>query len=145
MATVEQLLKNKGPSVWTIEPGATVYEALKVMADRNVGALVVVRKDKVVGVFSERDYARKIILQDRLSKKTRVEEIMTDRVLAVSPRETTEQALALMTREHHRHLPVLEDGRLVGIVSIGDVVAAIISHQTFVIEQLENYIVPGWK
>ena len=143
--TVAQLLESKGKSVWTISPDASVYEALKVMADRGVGALVVVLEGRIAGMFSERDYARKVILQDRFSKETQVKEIMTERVLAVSPQETAEQAMALMTRGHNRHLPVLEDGRLVGIISIGDVVNAVISHQTFIIEQLENYIVPGWK
>jgi len=143
--TVGQLLESKGKSVWSISPDASVYEALKVMADRGVGALVVEEEGKIAGMFSERDYARKVILKDRFSKETQVREIMTERVLAVSPRETVEQAMALMTKGHNRHLPVLEDGRLVGIISIGDVVNAVISHQTFIIEQLENYIVPGWK
>ena len=143
--TVGQLLESKGKSVWSISPDASVYEALKVMADRGVGALVVEEEGKIAGMFSERDYARKVILKDRFSKETQVREIMTERVLAVSPRETVEQAMALMTKGHNRHLPVLEDGRLVGILSIGDVVNAVISHQTFIIEQLENYIVPGWK
>ena len=143
--TIKQLLESKGRSVATISPDATVYEALKVMAERNIGALVVVEGGRIAGMFSERDYARKVILKDRFSKETLVREIMTDKVMAMSPDETLTQVMALMTEGRNRHLPVLDDGRLAGLISIGDVVSAVISQQEFIIEQLENYIVPGYK
>ena len=118
--TVGQLLESKGRSVWTVSPDATVFEALKIMSDRDVGALVVVDGEQICGIFSERDYARKVILKDRFSKETRVEEIMTSKVLAVSPSETMKEAMALMTQGRSRHLPVIEYDRLAGIISIGD-------------------------
>ncbi|HHX65932.1 MAG TPA: CBS domain-containing protein [Chloroflexi bacterium] len=141
MKTVRQLLDSKGYNVWSIRPDATVYEALKLMADKNVGAVLVIdEQDHLVGVLSERDYARKVILQGRFSQDTLVRDIMTDRVVYVRPEQRLEDCMALMTDKRIRHLPVMEDGKLLGVVSIGDVVKTIISEQEFVIEQLENYI-----
>jgi len=141
MHTVGQILRKKGHDIWSISPDTTVYEALQMMADKNVGALVVLENGELVGIFSERDYARKIVLQGKTSRQTAVSEIMTSRVNCVHPEQTTDECMALMTAKHIRHLPVLdEDDRLVGVISIGDVVKAIISDQEFVIEQLENYI-----
>jgi CBS domain-containing protein len=140
MTTVAQLLQDKGCTVWTIAPEATVYDALSLMAEKNVGALIVVEGKRVVGILSERDYARKVILKGKFSKETHVREIMTDRVHFVLPTQTIEECMALMSIEHFRHLPVLEDAQLVGLVSIGDVVKAIISEKEFLIRQLEHYI-----
>lgn len=137
---VRDLLESKGREVWTISPEVTVFEALEQMAARNVGALVVVEEDAVVGVFSERDYARKIILKDRTSRSTPVREIMSKKVLFVQPDQSVAECMALMTEKHNRHLPVLDGQRLVGIISIGDVVQSIISDQAFTIDQLERYI-----
>ena len=140
MTTVAQLLQDKGHSVWSIAPDATVYDALSLMAAKNVGALVVVEGARVVGMLSERDYARKVILKGKFSKDTQVREIMTEKVYFVRPEQTIEECMAVMTAEHIRHLPVLTDDRLTGIVSIGDVVRVIISDKEFLIKQLEHYI-----
>jgi CBS domain-containing protein len=140
MPTVAQLLKEKGHAVWSIAPEAMVYDALSLMAEKNVGALVVVENTRVIGILSERDYARKVILKGRVSKETRVREIMSDKVYFVRPAQTIEECMTLMTAEHVRHLPVLEDGQLVGIISIGDVVKVTISEKEFLIAQLQNYI-----
>ncbi len=137
---VKEILSEKGHEVWSISPDITVFDALKSMSDKGVGALVVVDDQEVVGVFSERDYARKVILEGKSSKNLPVQEIMTRRVVCVKPENTTDECMALMTDKHIRHLPVVVDDELVGIISIGDVVKAIISQQEFVIEQLENYI-----
>jgi CBS domain-containing protein len=144
MYTVRQLLKVKGGAVWSIAPEATVYEALQLMADKNIGALVVVKDRKVVGIFSERDYARKVILHGKSSKTVTVGELMTKEVLYVSPDDTIENCMALMTAKRARHLPVLENSHLVGVVSIGDVVKEIISDREFTIQQLEKYITGGY-
>lgn len=141
MHTVGQILRKKGHEVWSISPNSSVYEALKVMADKNIGALLVLDGDELAGIFSERDYARKVVLEGKTSRQTQIQEIMTSRVNCVHPEQTTDECMALMTAKHIRHLPVLnEDDHLVGVISIGDVVKAIISDQEFVIEQLENYI-----
>ena len=140
MYTVQQILNSKGHEVWSINPDATVFEALQLMAEKDVGALLVLKSGKLVGIFSERDYARKVILHGKASKETLVKEIMTSRVAYVHPGLTTEECMALMTARHIRHLPVLDGDQVVGVISIGDVVKAIISNQVFVIEQLENYI-----
>ena len=140
MTTVKDILRAKGHDVWTISPGATVYEALSLMAEKNVGALVVVNGTGVVGIISERDYARKVILHGKSSREISVREIMTSRVYYVRPDQNIEECMAQMTDKHIRHLPVLEDDRLIGVVSIGDVVKAMIEHREFVIKQLENYI-----
>jgi len=141
MVTVSQILQTKGDQVWTIEPQASVFDALKLMADKGIGALVVVEKEKVAGIFSERDYARKVILEGRSSKETPVRQIMTEHVITVEPATTLEVCMGLMTDRRIRHLPVMEDDHLVGVISIGDVVKAIISEQTYLIEHLSNYIV----
>ena len=143
MYTVRHLLQEKGNQVWSIAPQATVYEALELMAKKNVGALLVIENGNVVGMFTERDYARKVILQGRSSKTTSVGELMTADVLYVSPDDTIENCMAIMTDKHLRHLPVMENGKLVGIVSIGDVVKAIISDREFTIRELERYITGG--
>lgn len=140
MKTVRDILRTKGHEVWSVRPDATLFEALEKMAEKNVGALLVMEGEKVVGIVSERDYARKIILKGKSSKETTVKEIMTQDTLYVDPDYKVEECMALMTDEHVRHLPVIEQDRLVGIVSIGDVVKAVISDKQFVIEQLEKYI-----
>jgi len=140
MITVGQILNDKGYDVWSISPNATVYEALQLMAEKNVGALVVLDRRKAVGLISERDYARKVILKGKTSLNTPVREIMTSKMVSVCPKQSAEECMALMTDQRTRHLPVLEDGRLVGIVSIGDVVKKIIHNQEFTIQQLDNYI-----
>lgn len=140
MKTVRQVLDHKGDAVHTVEPAATVLDALRRMAEADVGALVVVEEDRVVGLFSERDYARKVILRGKASKDVPVEEIMTGRVICVGPQQKVDACMGLMTRERVRHLPVLEDGRLVGIISIGDVVKTIIEDQQGTIAELEHYI-----
>jgi CBS domain-containing protein len=140
LTTVNQLLQNKGSNVWSVAPDTSVYDALKLMANKNVGALVVLDGEDLIGIISERDYARKVILQDKSSLTTPIREIMTTQVYCVRPENTIEECMALMTDKHIRHLPVLEDNQVAGIISIGDVVKAIIANQEFIIEQLENYI-----
>ncbi len=140
MNFVTGILKTKGHDVWTVPPGSTVYNALQVMADKNVGALMVLERDKLVGVFSERDYARKVILKGKASKETLVSEIMSMDPVWVGPDQTIAACMDLMTEKRIRHLPVLDEGRLVGVISIGDVVKSIISEQEFTIQQLEHYI-----
>ena len=143
MTIVKQLLQGKGSDVWSVSPDTTVYEALQLMADKNVGALLVVEAEALAGIISERDYARKVILEEKSSMSVPVKEIMTVKVLCVSPESSIEECMAIMTQQRIRHLPVLDNDKLVGVVSIGDVVKAIISHQEFMIEQLQNYIVGG--
>ena len=143
LKSVRQVLKDKGYSVETIAPQASVYEALQKMANRELGALIVFDGGEICGLFSERDYARKVVLQGRFSKDTRVEEIMTRRVITVEPQQTVEACMVLMSDKHIRHLPVVEDGRLIGIVSIGDIVKAVIEAQRLTIEELETYITSG--
>ena len=140
MATVKQLLKEKGHDIWSIGPEASVYEAIELMADKEVGALVVMEGDSLVGVLSERDYARKVVLQGRSSKGTKIKEIMTSRVAYARPEQTVEECMALMTDKRIRHLPVMDGDELLGVISIGDLVKAIIEEQQHVIEQLEQYI-----
>jgi len=142
MATtkVARLLETKGSNVWTIAPDALVYDALQSMAEKEVGALIVTEGRRVVGIFSERDYARRVILAGRSSRTSPVREMMTTRVLFVSPDDTVDDCMGLMTKKHVRHLPVMEGDRLVGVISIGDVVKAIMSDQRFTIEELEKYI-----
>ena len=140
MITVKQLLQVKGNHIWGIDSNATVYEALKVLAEKDVGALLVIDSGKLVGIISERDYARKVVLKGKSSMETPVREIMTSEVITVGIDQTIEDCMALMTSRRIRHLPVLEGGKLAGVISIGDVVKSIISQQEFVIEQLENYI-----
>jgi len=143
MHTVKELLREKGSQVWTIAPKVTVYEALELMATKNIGALVVIEAGNVAGIFTERDYARKVILKGRSSKTTTVGELMITDVLYVSPGDTIENCMALMTDKRLRHLPVMEDGKLAGIISIGDIVRVIISDREFTIRELERYITGG--
>jgi CBS domain-containing protein len=140
MMTVRELLERKGGVVWTVAPNASVFEAIRTMAEKGIGALVVIEGARLVGIISERDYARKVILQGRSSKQTSCGEIMTSKVFFVRPDRTLDECMALMTEKRIRHLPVLDDDHLVGIVSIGDCIKAIISKQQFIIEQLESYI-----
>jgi CBS domain-containing protein len=137
---VNQLLKSKRQGVETIEPTASVFSALKQMAEKEIGSLIVTQDGKMVGLFSERDYARNVILKGRSSKKTQVREIMSSQVIVVNPKQTTEACMAIMTEKRVRHLPVIQNNQLVGIISIGDLVKAIIEEQQFVIEQLVSYI-----
>ena len=138
--TVGQLLDAKGTETFTIGPDATVYEALQLLAARNVGALVVVEDDKVCGIMSERDYARKIMLLERDSRNTAVSEIMTAKVRTITREATVSECMASMTEHHIRHLPVVEDDKLIGLISVGDVVKAVMAEQAFLIQQLEQYI-----
>ena len=140
MKTVTQLLRTKGSDILSVAPDTWVFDALQLMADKNVGALLVVEGESLVGVFSERDYARKVILKGKSSKEIPVREIMSTHVLYVRPQQTIEDCMALMTDKRVRHLPVLDDEKLVGVISIGDVVKEIIAEQEFMIEQLQNYI-----
>ncbi len=144
MVTVSQILQAKGYDIWSIAPDASVYDALKLMADKEVGALLVVEGEQLAGIISERDYARKVILKGKRSISTPVREIMAAEVFPLHPAQPIEECMALMTDKRVRHLPVCEDDQLIGIVSIGDVVKAIISQQEFMIEQLERYIEGGW-
>ena len=140
MTLVSQILYAKGDKTWTITPDATVFDALSLMAEKDIGSLVVVESEDVVGIFSERDYARKIILHGRSSKDTEVKDIMTNELLCISPDQSVTKCMALMTDKRVRHIPVLAEGRLVGVISIGDVVKAIISEQQIIIDHLEDYI-----
>ena len=140
MKTVKRVLEAKGREIYSTTPDTTVFDALEEMAERNVGALIVLDDGEVVGIFSERDYARKIILLGRSSRETPVRDIMTTRVVYARPDLSLEECLALMTDKRIRHLPVMEDDELVGVVSIGDLVKGIIQEQRFIIEQLEGYV-----
>ena len=140
MITASRLLQMKGPDLWTIDPQATVYEALQLMAEKNVGALPVVEEDMLVGIFSERDYARKVVLRGKNSFETRVGELMTPRVFFVKPQRSMDDCMRLMTHMHIRHLPVVEFGQIRGIITIGDVVKSIIAEQEQTIEELERYV-----
>jgi CBS domain-containing protein len=140
MSDVRQILNGKSGRICTIAPNATVFAALQLMADKDIGALIVTEGEKVVGIFSERDYARKIALLGKDSKKVPVRELMTPGVYYVTPTQTVEHCMALMTKKRIRHLPVLDNGKLIGVVSIGDAVKAMLAEQKFLIEQLEQYI-----
>lgn len=141
MKFVANILKSKADSrVYSISPSASVFDALTLMAEKNIGSLLVMDGAEIVGIVTERDYARKVVLMGRASPHTPVREIMSSAVMFVGPRHTTEQCMALMTENRLRHLPVLDDGELLGLVSIGDLVKDIISEQEFIIEQLERYI-----
>ena len=141
MKTVAQVLKAKPvQAVFTIAPATTVFEAIKLMSEKNIGALLVTDGDKIVGIFTERDYARKIALKGHSSKSTPVGEIMSSQVIYVQPDQTNEECMALMTDIRVRHLPVLDQGKLIGILSIGDLVKDMISEQKFIIDQLQHYI-----
>ena len=141
MTTVNQLLQIKGNDVWSVTPSTTTFEAVKLMADMNIGSLLVIENDEIVGIFSERDYARKVALLNRSSKTTPVGEIMSSPVVSVRPDQNLQKCMALMTDKRIRHLPVIdENGELMGIISIGDVVKAVISEQEVIINHLQDYI-----
>jgi CBS domain-containing protein len=144
MKSAMQVLRaKKSNSIVSISPDATVYEAIELMCDKNVGALLVMDGEKLVGMLSERDYARKIILAGRASKETMVKDVMTKELVVIKPTTSVEECMAIMTEKFLRHLPVLEDGKVVGLVSIGDAVKTIISEQNFVISNLQQYIMQG--
>jgi CBS domain-containing protein len=138
--TVRLILKQKGQNVWSVPPEACVYEAIEIMADKHAGALLVISEGNLVGVVSERDYARKVILQGKSSKQTQVKEIMTSPAIFVTPEQTIEDSMRIMTEKHIRHLPVVENGKILGVVSIGDLVKWMLSAQQHTISQLHNYI-----
>lgn len=145
MHNIATLLEAKGKEIWTIEPRQTAFKALETMAQKNVGALLVVDRGKLVGIFSERDYARKVILKGKSSRETTVGELMTRDVFYADPEDTLQESMALMTAKHIRHMPVLKDNNLIGMVTLGDVVKGIISEQKFTINELEKYISGGYE
>jgi len=140
MTTIKQVLDRKGHEVLTVRPDDTVLHALEQMASRNVGAVIVTEKDAPVGIFTERDYARNVILKGRSSSNTPIRDIMVSDVIFVQPEQTVDECMAIMSDKRFRHLPVLQEGKLVGIISIGDLVKTIIDEQAFTIEQLQGYI-----
>ena len=140
MKTVRDILMVKGRDVWTVDLDATVFEALSRMAEKEIGALMVMDGPRLVGIISERDYARKIVLLGRTSPNTLVKEIMTSHVVYTQLEQSIEECMALVTEKRIRHLPVIDEGKLVGVISIGDLVKSIISDQKFIIEQLVRYI-----
>lgn len=142
--TISDILKYKGNQVWSIAPHAMVFEAIQLMAEKNVGALLVMQDGRLVGIISERDYTRKVILKGKASKETAVSEILSGKVVCVASAQTVEECLRLMTERHIRHLPVVEHGQVLGIVSIGDLVNWIISAQSHTIQQLQSYITGGY-
>jgi len=143
MKTVREILKGKNIDVISISPDATVFAAITLMSEKNVGALPVMEGQKLVGILSERDYARKVILEGKSSKETKVKDIMTLKVLCIPPTASNEECMALMTQKFLRHLPVIENDKVIGMISIGDVVKAIISEQHFTITNLQQYILQG--
>lgn len=140
MATIRQLLDSKGREVWAIDPDESVFQAIERMADKRIGALMVMRDEKLVGIVSERDYARKVILKGRSSQETPIRDIMTSKVYCAHSEQSVEECMTLMTQKHVRHLPVMDGDRVDGMISIGDLVKSIIAEQQFTIEQLEGYI-----
>jgi CBS domain-containing protein len=141
--TVSDIIKKKGNHVWSVTPETTVYDTLKLMAEKEIGAVIVLQGGRPVGIFSERDYARQVILKGRTSKDTAVRDVMITRVVFVRPEQNIEECMALMTDKRVRHLPVLQQDALAGMVSIGDVVKEMISEKEFIIGQLVNYIQQG--
>ncbi|MEZ5345855.1 MAG: CBS domain-containing protein [Pyrinomonadaceae bacterium] len=140
MALVRQILDSKGHDIWYVSPGDSVLSAITIMAEKSIGALLVMEDEKLAGILSERDYARKVVLKGRSSENTPVSEIMTAEVVSATPDQTVQECMTLMTEKRIRHLPVIHGGRVDGILSIGDLVKSIIAEQQFQIEQLENYI-----
>lgn len=140
MKLVSDILESKGNEVWAVNPDDTVFESLQLMADKGVGALLVMDGERLVGIVTERDYARKVILEGKSSKTSSVAEVMTKRVLCVNPQQTVDECMALMTDKRARHLPVLDHKHVVGVISIGDLVKAILSEQQVLIDQLQHYI-----
>jgi len=145
MKTIKQLIDEKGNNIYSISPEAFVYEALELMAEKDIGALVVTEGNKLVGIFSERDYARKIVLKGKTSKDSRVSELMVKGIYYIHPDKTVQDCMVLMTEKKIRHVPVMENDNLIGIVSIGDVVKAIIKQQRATIKDLENYITGSYQ
>ena len=143
MITVGHVLQEKGNRIWSVAPAAMAYDALALMAEHNLGAVLVMEEARIVGIFSERDYSRKVVLKGKSSRETPVRDVMTEDVLFVRPNHSVQDCMALMTDKRVRHLPVMEGEKLIGVISIGDVVKAIISEHEFVIRQLENYIAGG--
>ncbi len=144
MKTARDLLREKGSQIYSTAPDATVYDALQLMAEKNIGALIVFDGDRLLGLISERDYARKIVLKNKFSRETAVGDIMTRDVVTVTPDKNLEECMELITQHRVRHLPVVENEQVLGLISIGDIVKGIIVHKEFVIEQLEYYI-KGWR
>jgi CBS domain-containing protein len=140
MKSVAAILNSKGPDIWSVVSSDTIFNAVQLMADKNIGSLLVMDDDKLVGIVTERDYARKVILEGKSSKDSTVNEVMVTHMLCVSPEQTVDECMALMTDKRVRHLPVLHEKRVVGVVSIGDLVKAVISEQQVIIEQLQDYI-----
>ena len=138
--SVRQLLDDKGRGVYSVSPVATVYEAIEMMAEYEVGALPVMEDNRLIGIISERDYTRKVILEDRLSKSTSVQDIMTNEVVCVSPDNNIDECMALMNKNHIRHTPVLEESKVIGVITIMDGIKSILSEQDFKIEKMEHYI-----
>jgi len=142
--TIDKILRQKSGEIFSITPDATVYDAIKLMAERNVGALLVMENDKLVGIVSERDYSRKVMLRGKTSRTSTVREIMTTELTTAHPRETVEECLRFMTDKRIRHLPVICDGQIRGVISIGDLVKEVISAQSATLEQLRHYISGGY-
>ena len=142
--TIESILGNKSRSIWSVSPDATVYDAIAMMAEKNVGALLVMDNDNLVGIISERDYSRKVMLKGKTSRNSFVHEIMTTELTTAHPRETVEECLRFMTEKRIRHLPVVSEGKLLGVISIGDLVKQVISVQSATLEQLKDYISGGY-
>ena len=140
MKTVADILKTKGSEIYSAAPDDSIFDAIKMMADKGIGSVVVMDGEKLVGIMTERDYARKVILDGKSSRNSSVREVMTTQVLCVSPERTVDECMALMTDKRARHLPVLDHKRVVGVISIGDLVKAVISEQQILIDQLQNYI-----
>ena len=140
MTTIAQLLNAKGDQIWSVEPKATIFEALEIMSEKEIGALLVMEDGKLTGIFSERDYARKVILKGKSSKETPVGELMTKKVFYIDSQKTINDCMVMMTAKRIRHVPVIEDNQVMGIVTIGDVVNQIISEQEVTINHLKNYI-----
>lgn len=142
--TIGSILRYKGATAWSISPDATVFDAIQLLADKNIGALLVMEGDQLVGMFSERDYTRKVALKGKQSRETKVREVVSSPVISVTPEHTVEEGLRLMTEHRIRHLPVLSGNRVVGIVSIGDLVNWVISAQSAALEQMRSYITGGY-
>ena len=140
MTTLKMLLKGKGHDVWSVHPDDTVLDAIKMLAEKDIGALIVIKDDKPVGIFTERDYARNVYLKGKSSLDTAVRDVMVAPVICVKPDQTVDECMALMTAKRFRHLPIMDGDELVGMVSIGDLVRSVIAEQQFTIEQMEQYI-----
>jgi len=143
MSNVNSLMKDKSQSLWSVSPEDTVLHAIRIMSEKNIGALTVTLNDELVGIISERDYTRKVILMERASSSTKVKDIMTRQVYYTHPEQSIDECMILMTEHRIRHLPVMDDNKLIGMISVGDVVKAIINDQKYTIKQLENYI--SWE